>query len=97
MLLLDEPTRGIDVGAKAEIYALIGRLAQGGAGIIMASSELTELLAMCDRILVLCEGRVTAELTAAEATQERIMEAATARQRGRAERVPAPEPVAVPA
>ena len=81
VLLLDEPTRGIDVGAKAEIYGLISQLAQGGAGIVIASSELPELLAMCDRILVLCEGRLTAELTRTEATQERIMEAATARQR----------------
>lgn len=80
VLLLDEPTRGIDVGAKAEIYTLIGELAQGGAGIIIASSELPELLSMCDRILVLAEGRLTAELTRAEATQERIMAAATDRQ-----------------
>ncbi len=84
VLLLDEPTRGIDVGAKAEIYGLISRLAQDGAGVVMASSELPELLAMCDRILVLCEGRLTAELARAEATQERIMAAATARQRARA-------------
>ena len=81
VLLLDEPTRGIDIGAKAEIYGLISRLAQNGAAIVMASSELPELLAMCDRILVLCDGRLTADLTRAEATQERIMEAATARQR----------------
>jgi ribose transport system ATP-binding protein len=79
VLLLDEPTRGIDIGAKVEIYGLISRLAQDGAAIVMASSELPELLAMCDRILVLCEGELTAELTRAEATQERIMEAATAR------------------
>ncbi len=80
VLLLDEPTRGIDIGAKAEIYGLISQLAQDGAAIVMASSELPELLAMCDRILVLCEGRLTAELTRAAATQEQIMEAATARQ-----------------
>ncbi|MGI4789352.1 MAG: sugar ABC transporter ATP-binding protein [Janthinobacterium lividum] len=79
VLLLDEPTRGIDVGAKAEIYALISRLAHQGAGILMASSEMPELLAMCDRIMVLCEGKLTAILLRAEATQERIMEAATAR------------------
>ena len=79
VLLLDEPTRGIDVGAKAEIYGLIGDLAGHGAGIVMASSELPELLAMCDRILVLSVGRVTAELSRDEATQERIMEAATSR------------------
>ena len=84
VLLLDEPTRGIDIGAKAEIYGLISRLAQDGAAIVMASSELPELLAMCDRILVLCDGRLTADLTRAEATQERIMEAATARQRAAA-------------
>jgi ribose transport system ATP-binding protein len=79
VLLLDEPTRGIDIGAKAEIYGLISRLAQDGAAIVMASSELPELLAMCDRILVLCDWRLTADLTRAEVTQERIMEAATAR------------------
>jgi ribose transport system ATP-binding protein len=79
VLLMDEPTRGIDVGAKAEIYALMSELAGRGAAIVMASSELPELLSMCDRILVLCEGRVTAELTREEATQERILEAATAR------------------
>lgn len=85
VLLLDEPTRGIDIGAKAEIYTLISQLAQGGAGILMASSELPEILAMCDRVLVLCEGRLTATFSQAEATQERIMEAATARQRAREE------------
>ncbi|PZS05285.1 MAG: sugar ABC transporter ATP-binding protein [Pseudonocardiales bacterium] len=80
VLLMDEPTRGIDVGAKAEIYALISDLAAQGTGILMASSELPELLAMCDRIVVLCEGRVTATLDRDEATQERILEAAMARQ-----------------
>ncbi len=84
VLLLDEPTRGIDVGAKAEIYALISQLAQSGAGVLMVSSEMPELLAMCDRVLVLCEGRLTAEFSRAEATQERILEAATAFQRARA-------------
>ncbi len=79
IFLLDEPTRGIDVGAKAEIYALVSHLAQEGAAVLMASSELPEILAMCDRVLVLCEGELTAELTRPEATQERIMEAATAR------------------
>jgi ribose transport system ATP-binding protein len=80
LILLDEPTRGIDVGAKAEIYELIARLAESGVSILVASSELPELLRMCDRIVVLCEGRVTAEMTAADATQERILEAAMARQ-----------------
>jgi ribose transport system ATP-binding protein len=79
VLLLDEPTRGIDVGAKAEIYELMSELAAGGAGIVMASSELPELLAMCDRILVLSDGQLSAELSGDEATQEQIMEAATSR------------------
>lgn len=78
VLLLDEPTRGIDVGAKAEIYALIRRLVGQGMAVVMTSSELPELLAVCDRILVLCEGRVTAELSRSEATEESIMRAATA-------------------
>lgn len=77
LLLLDEPTRGIDVGAKAEIYALIRRLAEAGMAVLMTSSELPELLTVCDRILVLCEGRLTAELPRSEATEESIMDAAT--------------------
>jgi ABC-type sugar transport system ATPase subunit len=76
ILLLDEPTRGIDVGAKAEIYSLIGQLAANGAAILLASSEMPEILAMCDRVLVLSEGHLTATFTQAEATQERILEAA---------------------
>ena len=74
VLLLDEPTQGIDIGAKAEIYALIDRLAAAGRGVIVASSEMPELLALCDRILVLCEGRVAGELARGEATQEKIIE-----------------------
>jgi ABC-type sugar transport system ATPase subunit len=77
VLLLDEPTRGIDVGAKSEIYQLIRRLASQGRAILMTSSELPELLAVADRILVLCEGRITAEIPRAEATEEAIMHAAT--------------------
>jgi ribose transport system ATP-binding protein len=77
LLLLDEPTRGIDVGAKAEIYALMKRLADAGMAILVTSSELPELLAVCDRILVLCEGRLTADLPRREATEEAIMHAAT--------------------
>ena len=77
LLLLDEPTRGIDVGAKAEIYLLIRRLTAQGMAIIMTSSELPELLTVSDRILVLCEGRITAELPRHEATEESIMHAAT--------------------
>lgn len=77
ILLLDEPTRGVDVGAKAEIYQLINRLAAQGAGILMISSELPEVLAMADRILVMHEGRIAGELSRAEASQERIMHLAT--------------------
>jgi ABC-type sugar transport system ATPase subunit len=80
LILMDEPTRGIDVGAKAEIYQLMTELAGRGAAIVMVSSELPELLAMCDRIIVLCEGRITAEFRRGEATQEAILEAAMARQ-----------------
>jgi ribose transport system ATP-binding protein len=79
VLIFDEPTRGIDVGAKSEIYRLLNELAQEGKGIIMISSELPEILRMSHRILVMCEGRITGELTAAEATQERIMTYATMR------------------
>jgi putative multiple sugar transport system ATP-binding protein len=75
LLILDEPTRGIDVGAKYEIYTIIDQLASEGKGILMISSELPELLGMCDRIYVMNEGRFVAEFTAAEASQERIMHA----------------------
>ncbi|MDR3636847.1 MAG: sugar ABC transporter ATP-binding protein [Isosphaeraceae bacterium] len=77
VLLLDEPTRGIDVGAKAEIYKLIRDLVKQGMAIIMTSSELPELLTVADRIMVLCEGRKTADLSRAEANEETIMHAAT--------------------
>jgi ABC-type sugar transport system ATPase subunit len=73
VLLLDEPTRGIDVGAKAEIYAIMNELVRQGVGIIMVSSEMPEILAMSDRILVMHEGRITGILGRAEATQEKIM------------------------
>jgi ABC-type sugar transport system ATPase subunit len=73
VLIMDEPTRGIDVGAKAEVHAIMNDLAQQGIGIIMISSEMPEVLAMSDRILVMCEGRVAGILNRAEATQERIM------------------------
>jgi ribose transport system ATP-binding protein len=79
ILLLDEPTRGIDVGAKAEIYSLMGQLVRQGTSIMMASSELPELLAMCDRILVLHEGRQAAMLDHRDANQVNIMAAATGR------------------
>jgi putative multiple sugar transport system ATP-binding protein len=73
VLILDEPTRGIDVGAKYEIYSIIAQLASEGKCVIMISSEMPELLGMCDRICVLNEGVFVAEFTAAEATQEKIM------------------------
>ncbi|HET7292966.1 MAG TPA: sugar ABC transporter ATP-binding protein [Vicinamibacteria bacterium] len=76
VLIMDEPTRGIDVGAKQEIYELMNRLTAAGAGIVMISSELPEVLGMSDRILVLRRGRVAAEMNAAEATQERVLSAA---------------------
>ena len=77
VLIFDEPTRGIDVGAKVEIYKLMNALAQQGVAIIMVSSELPEVLGMSDRIMVIHEGAVTGFLTRAEATQERIMALAT--------------------
>jgi ABC-type sugar transport system ATPase subunit len=77
VLFLDEPTRGVDVGAKAEIHGLMGELAAQGVAIVMISSELVEVLSASDRILVLHQGRVTGELSRAEATEERIMLAAT--------------------
>jgi ABC-type sugar transport system ATPase subunit len=76
VLLLDEPTRGIDINSKREIYALIDELAQTGLAIVMVSSELPEILAMADRIVVLSEGRMTAEMTRQQATEELILKAA---------------------
>ncbi len=73
VLILDEPTRGIDVGAKYEIYTIMNDLAAQGRGVVMISSEMPELLGMCDRIYVMNEGRIVGELSRAEATQERIM------------------------
>jgi ribose transport system ATP-binding protein len=77
ILIFDEPTRGIDVGAKQEIYELMNRLVKEGKSIIMISSEMPEILRMSDRIVVMCEGKKTAEFDIAEATQEKIMSAAT--------------------
>jgi ribose transport system ATP-binding protein len=77
VLIFDEPTRGIDVGAKTEIYQLMNRLAEQGVGIIMISSELPEILGMSDRILVMHDGRIVGELSREEATQEKIMFLAT--------------------
>lgn len=79
ILFFDEPTRGIDVGAKAEIYKLIKSLAAQGKAIVMISSELPEVLLLSHRVIVMCEGRITGELPGSEATQENIMRLATAR------------------
>lgn len=80
VLMFDEPTRGIDVGAKSEIYRLLNDLAHQGKAILMISSELPEILRMSHRILVMCEGRITGELSASEANQETIMHYATLRE-----------------
>ena len=77
VLILDEPTRGIDVGAKFEIYTIMNRLVQQGMSIIMISSELLEVLGMSDRIYVVSSGRITGELPIEEATEEKIMTLAT--------------------
>ncbi|MDF2681600.1 MAG: rbsA [Brevibacillus sp.] len=77
ILILDEPTRGVDIGAKKEIYDIMNRLAQDGVAIVMISSELPEVLGMSDRVLVMHEGRITGEFTREQATQELIMHAAT--------------------
>lgn len=79
IIIFDEPTRGIDVGAKSEIYDLMDKLVKEGKSIIMISSEMNEVLRMSDRIIVLCEGRLTGELPIEQATQEKIMKYATMR------------------
>jgi putative multiple sugar transport system ATP-binding protein len=80
VLILDEPTRGIDVGAKYEIYTIINRLADQGKAVLVISSELPELLGICDRIYTLSAGRITGEVPRAEATQEGLMTLMTAGQ-----------------
>ena len=82
ILIFDEPTRGIDVGAKQEIYSLLNKLVQQGKSIIMISSELPEILRMSHRVVVMCEGRITGELDYGDATQENIMQFATMRNGG---------------
>jgi len=79
VLLLDEPTRGIDVGAKEEIYLLINKLAASGLAVVVISSELPEVIGICDRIITICEGRLTGEISRKEATQEILLAAATNR------------------
>ena len=73
MLILDEPTRGIDVGAKYEIYCIIAELAKQGKSIIMISSEMSELIGMSDRVMVMCDGRVTGFIDGKDATQDRAL------------------------
>lgn len=80
LLIMDEPTKGVDVGAKAAIYEIIGQLAKDGMGILLISSEMPEILGMCDRIYVMCDGRITGELPRADATQEKILELAMIKQ-----------------
>lgn len=79
LLIIDEPTRGIDIGTKAEVHRVLSELAGQGMAILMISSELPEVLGMADRVLVVSEGRISAELERAEATPEAVMHAATAR------------------
>ena len=79
VMILDEPTRGIDVGAKYEIYKIMNELVDRGVVIIMISSEMEEIFGMSDRIIVLANGEITGELNAKEATQERVMQAAIGR------------------
>jgi ribose transport system ATP-binding protein len=76
ILLLDEPTRGIDIGAKDEIYDLIGQLADTGISILLAGSEIPELLSICDRVMVLCEGRITGILGPEEMNLDAIKQLA---------------------
>ena len=78
IIILDEPTRGIDVGAKRDIYLLLGNLVQQGKAVIMISSEIPELMGICDRILVMCEGNYSGEVQREEFSQERIMTLASA-------------------
>lgn len=79
VVIMDEPTKGVDVGAKAEIYQIMGDLAKKGYGILLISSEMPEILGMSDRILVMCNGRLSGELNRGEATQEAILQHAMER------------------
>ena len=76
---MDEPTRGIDVAAKAEVHQLIARLARDGIAVVVISSELPEVIALADRIVTLCEGRLTGEISRSDVTEERLMRLMTQR------------------
>jgi ABC-type sugar transport system ATPase subunit len=77
LLIMDEPTRGIDIGAKAEVHALMSQLAKRGIGILMISSEMPEIIGMSDRVIVMCQGRITGEFERGKLDQEEIMTCAT--------------------
>ena len=77
VVFLDEPTRGIDVGAKTDVYHLIGKMAQQGLAVMFSSSELDEVMALADRILVMADGRITADLTRHAVTREKLIAAST--------------------
>jgi rhamnose transport system ATP-binding protein len=77
VLILDEPTRGVDVAAKAQVHGLLKDAADQGTGVIVVSSDLPELISVSDRVLVMCDGRVTAELTGSQITEETVMRNAT--------------------
>ena len=73
VIILDEPTRGIDVGAKVEVYNIVNEIAASGKAVVMISSEMTELIGMCDRIVVMCRGSVTGEVIREDFSQEKLM------------------------
>jgi len=77
VIIVDEPTRGVDVGAKAEIHALLRQIAERGVGVVMISSDLPEILGMSDRIIVIHDGRICGRLNGREATEEKVMACAT--------------------
>ncbi|MCD7897134.1 MAG: ATP-binding cassette domain-containing protein, partial [Planctomycetaceae bacterium] len=93
VLIMDEPTRGIDVGAKVEIYNVMNQLVEEGVGVLMISSELPEVLGMSDRIVVMSEGALTGEYAKDDADQEKVMTSATARFRARGHTKVASAPV----
>ncbi len=97
VLMLDEPTRGIDVGTKAEVYRLVRKAADSGVAVLLVSSEMPELLALSDRILVMCEGRISGELRGDDMTQEKILRLATATDRAGVPTSTAPQPAAASA